>query len=91
MADQVSAGEKADRAARLAELELRLKLRYFESLLGSRLEALVESPVVARAGWMTGTSCRYAPVEFDANRDSIGQFKTVVAREIRDGRIVGEL
>lgn len=91
MADQVSAGEKADRAARLTELEQRLKQRYFESLLGIRLEALVESPVDARAGWMTGTSCRYAPVEFEANRDSIGQYATVVAREIRDGRIVGEL
>ncbi|MBX7075039.1 MAG: tRNA (N(6)-L-threonylcarbamoyladenosine(37)-C(2))-methylthiotransferase MtaB [Pirellulales bacterium] len=91
MADQVSADEKADRAARLAELEQRLKQRYFESLLGIRLETLVESPVDNRAGWMTGTSCRYAPVEFEANRDSIGQYATVVACEIRDGRIVGEL
>jgi threonylcarbamoyladenosine tRNA methylthiotransferase MtaB len=62
MPDQVPPQVKADRAARLAELEAKLRARYLDSLVGRRLQVLVESTDEA-APTSRGTSCRYATVE----------------------------
>jgi len=88
--EQLSKQEKAERGRRLAELEDRLRQRYFESLLGRRLRVLVESSADDQPGRMVGTSCRYAPVELLGNESLVGKIVDVKAREIGDGRIVGQ-
>jgi threonylcarbamoyladenosine tRNA methylthiotransferase MtaB len=45
MPNQVPATVKAERVERLGQLEARSRKRYFESLLGSRLEVLVEGAI----------------------------------------------
>lgn len=85
MSDQVPPQEKAERHRRLADLEAQLRRRYFEGLIGRRLQVMIESPVAGRAGFAIGTSCRYAPVEFEVGSGRFGQFATVTAR-----RVVGD-
>ena len=69
MSDQVHGDVKADRRRRLAAVERELQQNYFQSLVGRRLQVLVESP--AEAGRVAGTSCRYAPVELsEASSDT---------------------
>jgi threonylcarbamoyladenosine tRNA methylthiotransferase MtaB len=55
----------AERRRRLLELESRLARKYFRSLLGRRLDVLVEGEAPAWPGHVRGTSCRYAPVVFE--------------------------
>jgi len=89
MPDQVPPQVKAERVERLAELAAQLRDEYFRSLLGRRLVTLVEG--VAEGGrQMLGTSCRYAPVELVAVGGApVGQLVSVMADDIRDGRIIG--
>ncbi len=86
MADQVLPAVKADRGRRLAELEGRLRERYFASLRGRRLQVLVESPA-EQPGRMLGTSCRYAPVELAGDQALVGRFAQVEAGEVLGGCI----
>ncbi len=86
MAEQVSPAVKAERGRRLAELESRLRERYFSSLRGQRLEVLVESPA-ERPGRMLGTACRYAPVELTGDSRLAGRFAQVEAGEALGGCI----
>ena len=86
MAEQVSPAVKAERGRRLAELESRLRERYFSSLRGQRLEVLVESPA-ERPGRMLGTACRYAPVELAGDSRLAGRFAQVEAGEVLGGCI----
>ncbi len=52
MSDQVDPATKAERARRLAELELTLRARYFDQLVGRGVRVLVESPLAERpVGW----------------------------------------
>lgn len=88
MPDQTPPEIKAERGRRLAELERRLRQRYFRGLRGRWLEVLIESPVADAPGWMVGTSCRYAPVQIKATSDWAGQFVRVVAGDYRDEGIV---
>ena len=85
----VAAPVKAERVARLTELEGCLRERYFQALVGRRLQVLVESPA-GRPGWMLGTSCRYAPVELPAAEKAARTFQDVIAGPAAGGRIVGE-
>jgi tRNA A37 methylthiotransferase MiaB len=80
---------KRQRAAELARVETQLRDRYFESLLGRRLSVLAEATSNSTDKGVSGTSCRYAPVDMAADHAMIGRFVTVVAREIHDGRILG--
>jgi threonylcarbamoyladenosine tRNA methylthiotransferase MtaB len=54
----------AERRARLLEMERELAGSYYRSLVGCRLNVLVEGPDSDRPGFARGTSCRYAPVVF---------------------------
>ena len=54
----------AERRARLLELERDLAATYARTLIGRRLEALVEGADPDRPGQVLGTSCRYLPVSF---------------------------
>jgi threonylcarbamoyladenosine tRNA methylthiotransferase MtaB len=91
MPDQVHEPVKQARRRRLLDLEQRLRLRYFETLLGRPLEVLVEGEFPDRPGRLLGTACRYAPVEFAGSGALTGQFATVVADECLDGRMHGRL
>ena len=86
MAGQIAPEVKADRGRRLAELESRLRERFFESLRGRQLEALVESPA-GRSGYVVGTACRYCPIELPGSAELIGRFVRVTAGATLDGRI----
>ena len=80
---------KQQRAAELAHVETELRDRYFESLLGRTLSVLAEAPSKSTDDGVSGTSCRYAPVDMASDHGMIGQFVKVVARKVRDGRILG--
>jgi len=84
MPDQVDPQIKALRGRRLAELEGKLRQRYWGRLLGRPLRVLVETPLAGRPGWMLGTACRYAPVEVPAEPTARRQFVDVVADSLAD-------
>jgi len=73
----------------LSQLEVQLRDRYFHSLLGSRLQVLVESFHPDRVNVQVGTSCRYAPVEIKTPSPlPAGQLVDLVARDLVDGHIL---
>jgi threonylcarbamoyladenosine tRNA methylthiotransferase MtaB len=79
---------KQQRARQLAALEAELRDEYFASLIGRQLRVLVEGPSKSHDGGMTGTACRYAPVEMSGEQDRVGEFVKVEASQVVDGRIV---
>lgn len=89
MPDAVPAPVRTERSRRLAAVESELREAYFRSLLGRTLRVLVESPSRATPGYVSGTSCRYAPVELPGG--AVGQLVNAVARELLPGpRIAAE-
>jgi threonylcarbamoyladenosine tRNA methylthiotransferase MtaB len=64
MTDQIPKSLKSERGRVLMELETELKQEYFNSLVGQRLQLLVEN--VTDDGTVSGTSCRYAPIRASA-------------------------
>jgi tRNA A37 methylthiotransferase MiaB len=90
MPDHVPGTVKERRAAVLADLGERLRRRYFESLLGRRLEVLVETPHESHPGMLLGTSARYAPVELPAGRELLGRLVPATAVRLVGGRIHAE-
>jgi threonylcarbamoyladenosine tRNA methylthiotransferase MtaB len=63
--NQVPPGAIKRRRERLREIERELAAAYHRSLLGRRLDVLVEGEAPGRPGHVTGTSCRYAQVVFE--------------------------
>lgn len=61
MPDQIPKATKSQRGRVLLGLESELKQQYFNQLIGQRLQLLVEN--VDPDGTVSGTSCRYAPVQ----------------------------
>ena len=87
MPGQLSKQEKADRGKRLAEVESETQSAYFQSLIGERLQVMVERlGEDFRAG---GTSCRYAPVEFTSESAPLGQLVDVAVSTVSDGKLLG--
>jgi threonylcarbamoyladenosine tRNA methylthiotransferase MtaB len=83
MGDQITKAVKSQRGKAVLELETELKREYFESLVGERLQLLVEK--IHDDGTASGTSCRYAPIRatvknqpenslVDVQIDSAGEF-----------------
>jgi len=91
MPDDVAAAVKRRRAAELSQLARRLGHEFFESLVGRRLQVLVETPVESRPGSLRGTSARYAPVELPVEmpggNELIGRLVSVNAVAVVEGRI----
>lgn len=87
MPDQVPPQVKQARIERLQALERRLALRYQQSLVGRRLQVMVESPVADRPGYAYGTACRYVHVELPAIAESYGKFARVTPVSICAGRL----
>ena len=61
MPDQIEKSVKAERGRIVRELEQQLMRQYFDSLVGQRLQLLVEG--IDDDGIARGTSCRYATVQ----------------------------
>jgi threonylcarbamoyladenosine tRNA methylthiotransferase MtaB len=105
MGDQVPAHVKADRGKALAEVEQRLRRRYFAGLVGRELEVLVEGAADAPAQgtrlsapangavvgeqWLGGTSCRYAPLAIPPGSGRIGELVSATAVRLEGDRLVG--
>jgi threonylcarbamoyladenosine tRNA methylthiotransferase MtaB len=87
MKDMVPKRIKAERSKELATIEAELRDRYFKSLAGKRLRLLVESNSEQQPRRVTGTSCRYAPVELHAPELDPGALVAVRAGEVLDGKI----
>jgi threonylcarbamoyladenosine tRNA methylthiotransferase MtaB len=88
MPGQIPGRVKAERARRLAEIEMGLRQEFFSSLAGSPLSVLVESPVSGRQGFVQGTSCRYAPVTLPGDLSLVGQLTAVTAGPASDDGIL---
>ena len=70
--DQVHGTICQERITQLEQLERELAERYYRSLLGRRLEVMVEG-LSTREGWVCGTDRSYVPVELPGTRDDIGR------------------
>ena len=80
-----------ERRRRLLEIEQELAEAYYRSLLGRRLDVLVEGDELRRPGWVRGTSCRYAPVSFRGHAPALlRRLVPVRAVAVTDGVILGE-
>jgi threonylcarbamoyladenosine tRNA methylthiotransferase MtaB len=93
MPDQVPAKIRDERCRELADVELKLRDDYFQSLRGRRLRVMVESKSEAAGGvegqWI-GTSCRYAPVELAAKTSDVGRLVDCTAGQFEGGRIIAQ-
>ncbi|HYT94538.1 MAG TPA: tRNA (N(6)-L-threonylcarbamoyladenosine(37)-C(2))-methylthiotransferase MtaB [Gemmataceae bacterium] len=69
--DQVPPAVTAERRERLRLLEHELADAYHRSLVGRRLEVLVEGADPRRPGLVIGTSCRYAQVAFEGHAPAL--------------------
>jgi threonylcarbamoyladenosine tRNA methylthiotransferase MtaB len=91
MRDTVSPPIVQERRRRLLEIEHELAEAYFRSLLGRRLDVLVEGADPQRPGHARGTSCRYTPVVFAGHAPAlVRRIVPVRAVGIADGMILGE-
>jgi len=72
--DQVTPQVRKKRCRRLALLERKLAMRYYESLIGRQLEVLVERELEDRPGWVRGTDRRYVPVVLPGSASDLGKF-----------------
>jgi len=89
-AEQVPAAVRVARCAELAALDVELRDDFHKRLIGRRLRVLAENPVENRPGWMHGTSCRYATVEFPGTTALRKQLIDVTATGLRGGHVVAE-
>ena len=78
----------ADRRARLLELEEKLARRHVRSLLGKRLDVLVEGEAPARPGFVIGTSCRYAQAAFEGHAPALLARRVPVTAQGVAGRLI---
>lgn len=91
MAEMVPKRVKSERSRQLATIEDELRKSYFTSLVGQRLRVLVEGSSERGADWLTGTSCRYAPVEFSGPVSAEGSLVDVFAQQATIDRVVAAL
>ena len=94
MKEQIPKAIKKQRGAEITALANELQQEYYQSLIGKQLEVLVESAGREQRTTVVGTSCRYAPVEFQGptNQDlAIGQLMPVLATEVLADRVIGSL
>ena len=91
MPEQLPKQVKQQRGKQLALVEMELRTQYFSRLLGRQLRVLVESHSPGIDDTVTGTSSRYAPVDWTGDASSIGSFADVVARQVIDGRVRADL
>lgn len=91
MDGQVPKRIKAARGQELAAICQSLRQEYFRSLLGRRLQVLIESTVNGNENQVVGTACRYVPVQLAGREEQVSSFREVIAHEIQSDtdRIMG--
>jgi threonylcarbamoyladenosine tRNA methylthiotransferase MtaB len=82
MPNQIEKSVKTERGQIVRELEQQLMRRYFNSLVGQKLQLLVES--VDEEGVARGTSCRYATVQASGNNFVENELVDVTVTEATD-------
>jgi threonylcarbamoyladenosine tRNA methylthiotransferase MtaB len=88
--DRVEPRMIAERRERLRELEGEQAQAYQRSLLGRRLDVLVEGADPERPGHVLGLSCRYAPVSFRGHAAALIRRRVPVrAERVESGVIIG--
>ncbi len=89
--DRVPPAVTDARRERLRELERELAAVYYRSLVGRRLDVLVEGADPQRPGHALGTSCRYAPVSFAGHAPALlGRLVPVRAVGVGAGVVLAE-
>jgi threonylcarbamoyladenosine tRNA methylthiotransferase MtaB len=89
--DTVPPAVVAERRRRIHDLERELAECYLQSLVGRRLDVLVEGADPLRPGRARGTSCRYAPVTFRGHAPALMRQRVPVrAVAVEDGMLCGE-
>lgn len=94
MSDPVPDAVRSERVAELIRVEAELRRSYFDSLVGRRLQLLVDSVEPADAGdrqrWtVRGTSCRYTPLELMSDcKPELSELIDVDADRAQDDRIL---
>lgn len=79
MPDQIDKATKTERSERVRGLETELRGRYYRSLVGEKLQLLVEH--VDESGTASGTSCRYAQVRAEG--------EALAENDLIDVKIIG--
>jgi threonylcarbamoyladenosine tRNA methylthiotransferase MtaB len=87
--DRVAPKIVAHRRERLRLLERELADTYYRRLIGRHLDVLVEGGAPPRAGFVQGTSCRFAPVAFAAPPGLLGQRRSVHIEAVANGILWG--
>jgi threonylcarbamoyladenosine tRNA methylthiotransferase MtaB len=89
--DNVPPAVVAERRARLLAIERELADAYCRSLLGRRLDVLVEGAYPQRPGFVRGTACRYVPVVCRGHAPALIRRRIPVrAVGVADGVVLGE-
>jgi threonylcarbamoyladenosine tRNA methylthiotransferase MtaB len=88
MPNQVTNRVVQHRATQLTALSNAVCENYLRTLLGRPLRVLVEMPLIGRSGWIEGTCDRYTTVTLPSDRNLIGQFTSVIADHVENGRLV---
>jgi threonylcarbamoyladenosine tRNA methylthiotransferase MtaB len=88
MPDKISHEVKQDRLTRLQQVEAELRDEYYRSLLGKPLQVMVEGKSEYLPRGFAGTSCRYAPVEIEADHLQPSTLVNAVGFAVQDGRIL---
>ena len=91
LTDVVPPREVAERRQRLQALERELATAYARSLLGHRLDVLVEGADPQRPGHVVGTSCRALPGSLRGHAPAlVGRLVPVRAVAVANGTLLGE-
>ncbi|QDU96668.1 tRNA (N(6)-L-threonylcarbamoyladenosine(37)-C(2))-methylthiotransferase MtaB [Lignipirellula cremea] len=88
MPDQVTKVVKGERGKRLAEIEADLRRDYYATLIGMPLQVLAEAEATDAPGRLIGTSCRYAPVEFNGELSARGTILEVTPHAAAEDRLL---
>ncbi len=91
MPDQIDGRVKQRRAARLDALSQSLRRDFFRSLVGRRLQVLVESADSSQPGLLHGTSARYAPVQLNGTLEHVGKLVEADATNLTNDGLIAHL
>ncbi|WP_425614715.1 tRNA (N(6)-L-threonylcarbamoyladenosine(37)-C(2))-methylthiotransferase MtaB [Anatilimnocola sp. NA78] len=91
MPDKISHEVKQERLRRLEAVAAEVRDEYYRSLLGRRLQVMIEGQSEYLPSGFAGTSCRYAPVEIEATGLQPSTLVDAVGYAVRDGRIIARL
>lgn len=91
LGDRIPKSLMTERRLRLQEIEREVSQRYLRSLVGMKLEVLVETESTSHPGMVKGTSCRYAQVTFRGHFPALeGKRLPVRIVAVEDGILKGE-